>query len=111
MMRSITDSQLEKARLEWGQQLGRYLQTWGVPPRYLEAKFDEGLICPEALVWIKTREVGGSLVLGGRPGSGKTMTAVWCLRQVHKNAAYERSRELGVNSSAHWPESLPQNQG
>lgn len=26
-------------------------------------------------------------------------------------AAYERSRELGVDSSAHWPESLPQDQG
>lgn len=26
-------------------------------------------------------------------------------------AAYERSRELGVDSSAHWPETLPENQG
>ena len=25
-------------------------------------------------------------------------------------AAYERSRELGVDSSAHWPESLPESQ-
>jgi pyrroline-5-carboxylate reductase len=26
-------------------------------------------------------------------------------------AAYERSRELGVDSSAHWPESMPQDRG
>lgn len=86
------------------ERIGMLLRDFGVSRRLREQRIDERLIPKACTHWLHKAADGGSMILAGPPGSGKTTVAVWCLRALCLNrirqgigaprAKYLKAREL-----------------
>lgn len=65
------------------------LRGYKIPLRFRELEIDVSLIPEAAHRWIDLAGEGASMIMSGRPGSGKTATACWCLKELY----LKRSRE------------------
>jgi hypothetical protein len=75
------------------------IQPWlgraGVGARLRELEIDEALVPPECAIWLEHYREGSSMILAGGVGSGKTISAVHCLRGVYTDPGNERRSRDG----------------
>jgi hypothetical protein len=59
------------------------MRGYGVPERFRLLEVQADLIPRQAHAWLRLADRGASMILAGRPGSGKSVTAYWCLRELY----------------------------
>lgn len=59
------------------------LRGYGIPERFRLLEVNADLIPKQAHAWLRLADEGASMILAGRPGSGKSVTAYWCLRELY----------------------------
>ena len=64
--------------------VGVWLGTVGVGSRLCELQIDPELVPAECAQWTELYERGAGMILAGPVGSGKTVAAVHCLREVYE---------------------------
>ena len=67
----------------------RMLAKAGVPKRYTSMEIREELIPRGALGFLETWREGGTLLLAGPPGTGKTVTVAFLLGRIYQSGAVE----------------------
>ncbi len=60
-----------------------WIMRSGVGERMAALDIDADIVPSECGAWVANRAAGATMILGGNFGSGKTVAAVWCLRQVY----------------------------
>lgn len=71
----------------------RWLEGVGVGLRLREVKIDPQLVPSECETWVRHHRSGAGMVLAGPVGSGKTIAAVHCLREVFALGEYHLPEE------------------